>query len=141
MALHYPRVSRIHSATPAGATAAPAVFRIAHGTMPAPRRAQSGGIVVDSDRRTAVAGTRSLRLTFMEFELLAHLVAHPLRVYTRRQLLAAVWAQEAFGDSRTVDVHVARLRRKLGPELRDRITTVRQVGYRFDPRGAAPARN
>ncbi|MFC8450089.1 winged helix-turn-helix domain-containing protein [Kitasatospora sp. NPDC057223] len=76
-------------------------------------------------------------LTTLEFELLAHLVAHPLRVYTRRQLLNLVRAQEPLGDAHTVDVHIARLRRKLGPEHRDRISTVRQVGYRFDPRGAA----
>ncbi|WP_413230059.1 winged helix-turn-helix domain-containing protein [Kitasatospora herbaricolor] len=137
MSLHYPRVSRIHSVHPAAAQAT--TLLVAARRRPDPSRVEAGGTAVDGEGRTATVGSRALRLTFMEFEFLAHLVAHPLRVYTRRQLLHLVWAQEPFGDSRTVDVHIARLRRKLGPEHRDRISTVRQVGYRFDPRGAGTA--
>lgn len=74
----------------------------------------------------------------MEFELLAHLVAHPRLVQSRRQLLAAVWGEPKLGDTRTIDTHVARLRRKLGPGHRATIATVRQVGYTYDP-SAAPA--
>ncbi|MEV4613223.1 winged helix-turn-helix domain-containing protein [Kitasatospora sp. NPDC049258] len=127
MSLYYPRVSRIHSTWPPADD----------GPGPVRPTAAVSGIVVDPVRRTAAAGGRLLKLTFMEFELLAHLVAHPLRVHSRRQLLASVWDQEPFGDTRTIDVHVARLRRKLGPELRDTIATVRQVGYCYDP-GARP---
>lgn len=133
MSLYYPRVSRIHSTWPAVDAAAATVLRLDGGPRSDPPRATATGIAVDTVRRTAVAGGRPLKLTYMEFELLAHLVAHPLRVYSRRQLLTSVWEQEPFGDTRTIDVHVARLRRKLGPELRDTIATVRQVGYCYDP--------
>ncbi|MFJ1706591.1 winged helix-turn-helix domain-containing protein [Kitasatospora sp. NPDC088346] len=133
MSLYYPRVSRIHSTWPAVTAAAATVLRVGGGPGPDAPRAAVAGVVIDPVRRTAVAGGRLLKLTYMEFELLAHLVAHPLRVYSRRQLLTGVWDQEPFGDTRTVDVHVARLRRKLGPELRDTIATVRQVGYCYDP--------
>ncbi|WP_407987605.1 winged helix-turn-helix domain-containing protein [Kitasatospora sp. CMC57] len=104
-----------------------------------PARHRDHGIVVNAEQRTITSGGRPLALTFMEFELLAHLVAHPLRVYSRHQLLATVWSQEAIVSVRTVDVHVARLRRKLGPDRRDLISTVRQIGYRFAPRNAPPA--
>ncbi|MDH6126529.1 winged helix-turn-helix domain-containing protein [Kitasatospora sp. GP82] len=139
MSLHYPRVSRIHAHLPTVTTAVALRIGGRSRREPPPRHAEAGVVVVvDPERRTASVSGRSLSLTFMEFELLAHLVANPLRVYTRRQLLAAVWDQPGFGDTRTVDVHVARLRRKLGPEHRDTISTVRQVGYRFDP-SAPPA--
>ncbi|GGO84249.1 hypothetical protein GCM10012280_15290 [Wenjunlia tyrosinilytica] len=92
------------------------------------------GVHVDGEQRIAWVAGRRLTLTFLEFELLAYLVAHPRRVHTRAQLMAAVWGQPPVGDIRTVDVHVARLRRKLGPDHRATIATVRQVGYTFDPR-------
>jgi DNA-binding response OmpR family regulator len=79
-----------------------------------------------------VAG-QPLDLTYLEFELLAHLVAHPHRVHTRDQLVATVWGYGHVGDGRTVDVHIARLRRKLGQEYRQTIQTVRRVGYRYTP--------
>ncbi|GGU66159.1 hypothetical protein GCM10010211_34280 [Streptomyces albospinus] len=91
------------------------------------------GLVVDCDsRRVSVAG-RQLKLTCMEFELLAHLVANQRRVHTREQLMALVWQQTPVGDMRTVDVHIARLRQKLGPGHRALIRTVRQIGYAFEP--------
>jgi len=90
-------------------------------------------IRVDHDRRTASVDGRTLDLTFLEFELLSHLVAHPHRVHTRDQLVTTVWGYGHVGDGRTVDVHVARLRRKLGAEHRADIVTVRRVGYKYAP--------
>jgi DNA-binding response OmpR family regulator len=72
-----------------------------------------------------------LDLTFMEYELLRFFVEHPTRVWTREQLLSEVWGYEYFGGARTVDVHVRRLRAKLGEERASWIGTVRSVGYRF----------
>ena len=74
-----------------------------------------------------------LDLTFKEFELLKFLAQHPGRVFTRAQLLQEVWGYVYFGGTRTVDVHVRRLRAKLGPEHDALIGTVRNVGYRFVP--------
>ncbi|MDQ0777743.1 hypothetical protein QF026_006209 [Streptomyces aurantiacus] len=88
---------------------------------------------VDTTRRTAEVDGRPLDLTYLEFELLAHLVAHPHRVHTRDQLVTTVWGYGHVGDGRTVDVHIARLRRKLGAEHRDTIRTVRRVGYKYTP--------
>ena len=90
-------------------------------------------IRVDTARRTAEVAGRPLDLTYLEFELLAHLVAHPGRVHTRDQLVGTVWGYGHVGDGRTVDVHIARLRRKLGAEHRDTIRTVRRVGYKYTP--------
>ncbi|MZF84298.1 winged helix-turn-helix domain-containing protein [Streptomyces sp. SID5643] len=90
-------------------------------------------IRVDTVQRTAQVAGRPLDLTYLEFELLAHLVAHPGRVHTRDQLVGTVWGYGHVGDGRTVDVHVARLRRKLGAEHRDTIRTVRRVGYTYVP--------
>ena len=74
---------------------------------------------------------RVLDLTFKEFELLKFLAQHPGRVFTRAQLLQEVWGYDYFGGTRTVDVHVRRLRAKLGVEHEQLIGTVRNVGYRF----------
>ncbi|MCP3973793.1 MAG: response regulator transcription factor [bacterium] len=80
--------------------------------------------------QATVAGAPS-DLTFMEYELLRFFVENPARVWSREQLLAKVWGYDYFGGSRTVDVHVRRLRAKLGEERSSWITTVRSVGYRF----------
>ncbi|MGW7258846.1 winged helix-turn-helix domain-containing protein [Streptomyces sp. NPDC054834] len=88
---------------------------------------------IDTVRRTASVDGRELDLTYLEFELLAHLVAHPHRVHTRDQLVTTVWGYGHVGDGRTVDVHVARLRRKLGAAHRGTIQTVRRVGYKYAP--------
>ncbi|MFC9910914.1 winged helix-turn-helix domain-containing protein [Streptomyces sp. NPDC059862] len=90
-------------------------------------------IRVDALQRTAEVAGRELDLTYLEFELLAHLVAHPHRVHTRDQLVTTVWGYGHVGDGRTVDVHIARLRRKLGPEHRQAIHTIRRVGYKYAP--------
>ncbi len=79
----------------------------------------------------AIVGARPVDLTYMEYELLRFLVQHPGRVWSREQLLSRVWGYDYFGGSRTVDVHVRRLRAKLGEERASWITTVRSVGYRF----------
>ncbi|MFD7665966.1 winged helix-turn-helix domain-containing protein [Streptomyces sp. NPDC059788] len=88
---------------------------------------------IDPEQRTVHVLGRALDLTYLEFELLAHLVAHPHRVHTRDQLVTTVWGYGHVGDGRTVDVHVARLRRKLGAGLRSSIVTVRRVGYKYVP--------
>lgn len=91
----------------------------------------ANGLVVDDVTYTAKLENRSLDLTFKEFELLKFLAQHPGRVFTRQQLLQEVWGYDYFGGTRTVDVHVRRLRAKLGAEHETLIGTVRNVGYRF----------
>ncbi|MEV7723871.1 winged helix-turn-helix domain-containing protein [Streptomyces sp. NPDC087917] len=88
---------------------------------------------IDAAQRTAEVDGRVLDLTYLEFELLSHLVAHPHRVHSRDQLVTTVWGYGHVGDGRTVDVHIARLRRKLGTSRRGAIQTVRRVGYKYAP--------
>ncbi|MGW9121857.1 winged helix-turn-helix domain-containing protein [Streptomyces sp. NPDC055663] len=95
--------------------------------------AAAGPVLIDPVQRTAAVDGNTLDLTYLEFELLAHLVAHPHRVHTRDQLVTTVWGYGHVGDGRTVDVHIARLRRKLGAEHRRSIQTVRRVGYKYTP--------
>lgn len=90
-----------------------------------------GDLVVDEATYTAKLHGRSLDLTFKEFELLKYLAGHPGRVFSRAQLLQEVWGYDYFGGTRTVDVHVRRLRAKLG-DAESLIGTVRNVGYRFE---------
>jgi DNA-binding response OmpR family regulator len=90
-----------------------------------------GGLAVDESSYAARVGDRDLQLTFKEFELVKFLAQHPGRVFSRQQLLDEVWGMDYFGGTRTVDVHVRRLRAKLGPEHEQLIGTVRNVGYRF----------
>ena len=92
-----------------------------------------GELVIDETTYTAKVGGRSLDLTFKEFELLKYLAQHPGRVFTRAQLLQEVWGYDYYGGTRTVDVHVRRLRAKLGVEHDSLVGTVRNVGYRFVP--------
>ena len=92
---------------------------------------RSGEVTVDEATYTARIGSRALDLTYKEFELLKHLAQHPGRVFSRDQLLSEVWGYDYFGGTRTVDVHVRRLRAKLGAENEHLIGTVRNVGYRF----------
>jgi DNA-binding response OmpR family regulator len=88
-------------------------------------------VVVDEDSWTVRAGGKPLDLTYKEFELLKYLVHNRGRVVTREQLLQEVWGMDYYGGTRTVDVHVRRLRAKLGPERESLISTIRNVGYRF----------
>jgi DNA-binding response OmpR family regulator len=102
-----------------------------HDTTPDEIRA--GELVIDEATYTARISGRLLGLTYKEFELLRFIAAHPGRVFTRAQLLQEVWGYDYFGGTRTVDVHVRRLRAKLGTEYEMLIGTVRNVGYRFVP--------
>ncbi|MFE6911628.1 winged helix-turn-helix domain-containing protein [Streptomyces erythrochromogenes] len=101
---------------------------------PAPAAGQGDALIrIDAAQRIAEVDGRVLDLTYLEFELLAHLVQHPHRVHSRDQLVTTVWGYGHVGDGRTVDVHVARLRRKLGGAHRGAIQTVRRVGYKYAP--------
>jgi len=98
----------------------------------------ASGIAVDRARRRVWLGGAEVALTFQEFELLSFLSANPGQVFSRGDLLGRVWRQGAPPDTRTVDVHVSRLRRKLGPIYGRCLGTEYRVGYRFDPAAARP---
>ena len=110
-----------------------------HGDARAPGRFTAAGVTIDESSYTAKVHGRTLDLTYKEFELLRFLAAHPDRVFTREQLLSEVWGYDYFGGTRTVDVHVRRLRAKLG-EFDSLIGTVRNVGYLFNGEDSARAR-
>ncbi len=96
----------------------------------------AGGLVLDVGRRTVADNGAPVQLTYVEFEILRTLMAHPGRVYSRRMLLEVLWGSADFRDPRTIDVHVRHLREKLEPDSSrpQFILTVRSVGYRFrDP--------
>ena len=99
----------------------------------------AGDLVIDETTYSARVDGRLLDLTYKEFELIKYLAQHPGRVFTRAQLLQEVWGYDYFGGTRTVDVHVRRLRAKLGLEHEVLIGTVRNVGYRFVPEPAPGA--
>lgn len=94
-------------------------------------RVQTSGITIDEASYSAKVRGKPLDLTYKEFQLLHFFATHPSRVFTREQLLSEVWGYDYFGGTRTVDVHVRRLRAKLG-DLEQLIGTVRNVGYRFN---------
>lgn len=96
-----------------------------------PARVQASGVTIDEQSYSAKLRGRPLDLTYKEFQLLHFLATHPSRVFTREQLLSEVWGYDYFGGTRTVDVHVRRLRAKLGDQEQI-IGTVRNVGYRFN---------
>jgi DNA-binding response OmpR family regulator len=124
-------------------TAGPAEVEARLRLVPRRRSGQDGGerqtngpirvadVIVDEGAWSVRAGGQPLDLTFKEFELLRYLIQHPGRVVTREQLLQEVWGMDYYGGTRTVDVHVRRLRAKLGPERESLIGTIRNVGYRF----------
>ncbi len=95
------------------------------------------GLVLDLERRTVSADGRPVKLTCMEFELLAHLATHPRRRHRQDRLMELVWQRSAVGETRTVDTHIARLRRKLGSRYGAVITNAGQAGYAFEPSKAA----
>jgi len=99
----------------------------------------SGDLVIDEASYSARFRGQPLDLTYKEFELLKYLAQHPGRVFTRAQLLQEVWGYDYYGGTRTVDVHVRRLRAKLGPDHEALIGTVRNVGYRLVPDKATSA--
>ncbi len=108
-----------------------AMTRLAVQEEPASLQITAGDITIDEGSYAARVKGRLLDLTYKEFELIKHLAQHPGRVFTRAQLLQEVWGYDYFGGTRTVDVHVRRLRAKLGVEHEALIGTVRNVGYRF----------
>ena len=101
---------------------------------------QTGNITIDEAGYSAKLNGTQLDLTYTEFELLKYLAQHPGRVFSRQQLLSDVWGYDYYGGTRTVDVHVRRLRAKLGPEHEAVIGTVRNVGYRFVATAEEPSR-
>src|SRR4051794_15942429 len=121
----------------AGPAEVEARLRLAQGRMASeaiegpPEEIRNGDVSIDEASYTARVRGRVLDLTYKEFELLKFLAQHPGRVFTRAQLLQEVWGYDYFGGTRTVDVHVRRLRAKLGTEHESSIGTVRNVGYRF----------
>jgi DNA-binding response OmpR family regulator len=124
----------------AGPAEVEARLRLAMGSLalsgdddPTDGQITAGDLVIDENSYSARVSGRLLDLTYKEFELIKHLAQHPGRVFTRAQLLQEVWGYDYFGGTRTVDVHVRRLRAKLGLEHEVLIGTVRNVGYRFVP--------
>jgi DNA-binding response OmpR family regulator len=131
--------------TNAGPAEIAARLRLALGRAAAPAAAadtdeviRGGDLVVDEATYQARIKGRPLDLTFKEFELLKYLAQHPGRVFSRAQLLQEVWGYDYYGGTRTVDVHVRRLRAKLGPEHESLVGTVRNVGYKFVTPPIAP---
>lgn len=111
-------------------------IRLARPRLPSPVAAppiptQQGDLAIDPSGYSARIKGRPLDLTYKEFELLRCLVESAGRVLTREQILDEVWGDDYYGGTRTVDVHVRRLRAKLGPENESLIGTVRNVGYRY----------
>jgi DNA-binding response OmpR family regulator len=105
------------------------VWRMGGGTRP--ELVEYGTLVLNLETYQASIEGRPLDLTYMEYELLKFLAQHPGKVFTRETLLSRVWGYEYYGGARTVDVHIRRLRAKLGEEHASLISTVRSVGYRF----------
>ena len=96
-----------------------------------PELVEHSGLILNLETYQATFNGHALDLTFMEYELLKFLAQNPGKVFTREMLLSRVWGYEYYGGARTVDVHVRRLRAKLGEEHANLIQTVRSVGYRF----------
>jgi DNA-binding response OmpR family regulator len=111
-------------------------WRSGQGTRP--EIVEYGDLVLNLETYQAALGDRPLDLTYMEYELLKFFATHGGKVFTREQLLSRVWGYEYYGGARTVDVHVRRLRAKLGEEHANWIQTVRSVGYRFGQARALP---
>jgi two-component system, OmpR family, alkaline phosphatase synthesis response regulator PhoP len=106
--------------------------RLAQGETGAEEIVRAGSLEVNLATYQVTIDGRAVDFAYMEYELLKFLITHPQRVFSREALLSAVWNYEYFGGGRTVDVHVRRVRAKLGREHAERIKTVRGVGYRFE---------
>jgi DNA-binding response OmpR family regulator len=104
-------------------------WRTGRGTRP--DLVEYGPLILNLETYQASLSGKPLDLTYMEYELLKFLATHPGKVFTRETLLSRVWGYEYYGGARTVDVHIRRLRAKLGEEQANLISTVRSVGYRF----------
>jgi hypothetical protein len=114
---------------------APGAISAAVGPADTAARSVGGrtGLLLDHDQRRVWVDGAEVTLTFQEFELLAFLSAHPSTVFTRGDLVRQVWQRDFAADSRTVDVHVSRLRHKLGPSYGRYLVTEYRVGYQFRP--------
>ena len=112
------------------------LWRTGRGTHP--EIVEYGDLALNLETYQAALSGKPLDLTFMEYELLKFFATHPGKVFTREQLLSRVWGYEYYGGARTVDVHVRRLRAKLGEEHANLIQTVRSVGYRFGQTRSLP---
>ena len=111
-------------------------WRTGSGTRP--ELVEYGSLVLNLETYQAGIDGKPLDLTYMEYELLKFLATNPGKVFTREILLSRVWGYEYYGGARTVDVHIRRLRAKLGEEHANLISTVRSVGYKFgQPRWGA----
>ena len=132
------RLLRAPGARPrrSGARLAHLFWRTGRGLRP--ELIEHGPLVLNLETYQAAVAGRALDLTYMEYELLRFLAARPGKVFTRETLLSRVWGYEYYGGARTVDVHVRRLRAKLGEEHAHLIETVRSVGYRFGQGTWAP---
>ncbi len=104
-------------------------WRTGRGTRP--ELVEYAGLALNLETYQALIEGRPLDLTYMEYELLKFLAQNPGKVFTRETLLSRVWGYDYYGGARTVDVHIRRLRAKLGEEHANLISTVRSVGYRF----------
>jgi DNA-binding response OmpR family regulator len=107
-----------------------AVLRRTDGA-PAPEVVQAGAVSIDTGRREVRIGERVVELTTKEFDLLRFLAERPGLALSRQQILDGVWGYDWYGDPRTVDVHIAQVRKKIGDAVE--IRTVRGVGYRLEP--------
>ncbi|MCT1550666.1 winged-helix domain-containing protein [Brevibacterium casei] len=116
-----------------GAASAPGLLPSGRNEHGEPMVVVTGALRIDETSFTADLGGRPLDLTYREFSLLKFFAMHPERVFTRDEILLGVWGDDYYGGTRTVDVHVRRLRAKLGKDLENAIHTVRNVGYRFSP--------
>ena len=105
------------------------LYRTGRGSTP--ELVEYGDLALNLETYHAALSGKPLDLTYMEYELLKFFATHSAKVFTREQLLSRVWGYEYYGGARTVDVHVRRLRAKLGEEHANLIQTVRSVGYRF----------
>ena len=101
---------------------------------------RAGDVIIDLDRYEVSCGGRRVVLTFKEYQLLCLLVSYPGRVYTREALLSEIWGYDYFGGTRTVDVHIRRLRSKIEDGTSEHIETVWNVGYRFRSPGSPAQR-
>lgn len=131
------RLAIVGYVLPPADDSAPPTGRPADGLTGPPADGLTGrpanGLVVDAAQRRALVNGQDVGLVFREFELLAFLTARPGRAFTRAHLLASVWDEGYQGSSRTVDVHMHRLRRKLGPEHGQCLVTMRRLGYLYRP--------
>jgi Transcriptional regulatory protein, C terminal len=103
------------------------------GAIPGQPAGTRPGLLLDHEQRRVWVDGAEVTLTFQEFELLAFLAAHPSTVFSRADLVRTVWQRDFAADSRTVDVHVSRLRHKLGPSYGRYLVTEYRVGYQFRP--------